>query len=548
MKIKYWALPMMAILFFLGACESEAPMNLVAPVIEDDPAELTVTIRMGTLSDTIGRNTGGDADVEGAEGTLDYSWRKNDGTIIGTTESIYYVFESVGPDTVTVFVIDSVSDKESRSAQATVILTGEAPDGYVHPATVDISGRHVGKAGDPFYFQADVDGSESDTILWYLTGDFDNPIAQGRDVELIFDNPGFPSISVHVFYQDNFVAGQTKTLTVNPADAFDDPRADVSVTPKEFQLGKSTTAHVDVHNLIGEYTLEWYEVSTGDFKGYSDHITYTPTTLGQDELECRVIVNGLMRVNGYGPVTVTPPDGPVGPRVNLISDNHRDYAPFHFTLEADTTSGDAPIVDINWYEIVDGERQALTDYWGDLYHGIKGSPDDQLFEVEVIDANGLVATDTVWERALTYYAESFGEQKALKVGPSQAVDSNGLSHVPYQTQRYYISFLMKFDVANADRADVVVEFKYADGSSWYWTIPDLNPERPSELIVHAGEALVEAGMEIKLHYLGGIYPDKCDGWDRMLYLYGDIESNKSASSEGILLVNGSSQRPIALLN
>jgi hypothetical protein len=415
---------------------------------------------------------------------------------------------------------------------------------YVHPTTVTISGPHEQQAGEDFQQNADVDGDPGYSLRWYKEGQSE-PFAWGEDITVSFDNPGFQEIKVEVYYDDVFACDKTRRLTVTPADAFDDSRVDVSMTPAEFQLGDSATGHADVHNLIGEYALEWYEVYTGGFLGYGNDITYTPAAQGEHEIECRVIMSDLMRVNGYGSVTVTPPDSPVGPSVNLGSDNYRDYAPFCFTLDADTTPGDAPIVDINWYEVIGGQRRPLTDYWGDLFHGIKGSLDDQLFEVEVIDANGLVATDSLWERALAH-GESWSEIKDLKVGPSQAVDTGSLSHTPDYPQRYYISFLMKFDVNNADRADVVVELKYPDGSSWYLTVPDLNPERPSELIVRAGEVLIEAGMEIKLHYLGAIYPDKCDGWDRISRVYGDANSNKSTPSEGVLVVTGSSQRPDGL--
>lgn len=82
----------------------------------------------------VGTETVLDVDTQGGEGILDYVWRTNDGTIVGTNESIYYTFSRVGPDTVTVWVIDEVF----QSDQMSVILTGlPGDDDPEDPETID---------------------------------------------------------------------------------------------------------------------------------------------------------------------------------------------------------------------------------------------------------------------------------------------------------------------------------------------------------------------------------------------------------------------------
>ena len=244
-------------------------------------------------------------------------------------------------------------------------------------------------------------------------------------------------------------------------------------------------------------------------------------------------------------VHVMPPIPPVGPTVDLTSDNYRDYPPFYFTLHSDIDVGDAPIVSIEYRMLTeDGWSHPIPNDNEEDYNGIVYVPGEETYSVTVTDANGLTGTDVVTLTGLEVGALSFNEEMGIWAGPGQTTDSTTLDHSPPEAMmRYYLRGLFVFDVHPDDRAPMVLEFRYSDSSSFYWTIPDLNPERPSEVLIHLGEAPIEQGMEIIIHYTGNIY-EKCNGRNEFRRLYGDRESNK-ANDEGIV-ITGSSQRPDCL--
>lgn len=90
----------------------------------DDVSPISVNAWAATPSALIGTTTLVSVDVEGGEGRLDYLWRKNDGTIVGNTQSIYYDFQSVDPDTLIIFVTDEIGQWDNDS----VVLIGQADD------------------------------------------------------------------------------------------------------------------------------------------------------------------------------------------------------------------------------------------------------------------------------------------------------------------------------------------------------------------------------------------------------------------------------------
>lgn len=88
----------------------------------DNPKPISVTATAAVPVSRVPYTTSLDADVQGGVGLIDYTWRKPDGTILGTTESIYYEVSAVGQDTVWVFAQDEIG----QWGNTFVVLTGES--------------------------------------------------------------------------------------------------------------------------------------------------------------------------------------------------------------------------------------------------------------------------------------------------------------------------------------------------------------------------------------------------------------------------------------
>jgi hypothetical protein len=426
-----------------------------------------------------------------------------------------------------------LNDSAGASLVMEDMIDAYEPEEETHPVTVDISGQHEEQAGNPFYLHADVDGieyvygSEDPAILWYMDGESE-PFNGGSDIVVTFDNPGWEYINVQVYYQDELVASQAKRLTVTPADASEDARADVWASPNEFQLGESTSLHVDVHNVIEAYfLLEWYEVATGNFLGHGRQVTYTPTTQAQHQVECRVIVNGLMRVNGFFWVTVTPPD------------------PMTVTASAAVVHGLVP----RWTSVdADAHGVGLINYvWrkGDAIIGYGESIDYNMVTVGP-DTLVVFATDEIgqYDSAMVILTGEVngGEEvvtwefcPGLQVGPN---DDFATTTTSIEVDGAYQSFIeFEWDALPSGQADAcLVEIVLPDGHRHTFRLD--KPSQWGQMVIYyeLGELRLEGAMTFNFYWLGSNKSgEKCDGWNKWHLYSGNTTVPTSKSDDAVVV-------------
>ncbi len=313
-----------------------------------------------------------------------------DSQVISTEPTALYQVNEPGEQMAEV----KVTDATGMSSETVARFIGEEPYEYIHPITVDVSaGSYEEQLGEPIAFHADVDGLDGIfgeyVIEWHYILDENVIFGTGEDLSFAFSELGIYDVMAILLKDGQAVATDVVRVLITPADVSENARVDVSASPHEFQLGESSSLHADVHNIIEEYVLEWYEVSTGNFLGYSNQVTYTPTTQGQHQVECQVIIDDWHRVSGFGQVTVTPADQPESPTVDVTATPWNSPVPFYTTLHADVRGGKPPY-EIVWYD-EQGNSIGETE---NLYRLVEelGERD---FKVRVTDSRGMTAYDIV---------------------------------------------------------------------------------------------------------------------------------------------------------
>lgn len=318
---------------------------------------------------------------------------------------------------------------------------------------------------------------------------------------------------------------------------------DISASPPQQRINEKFHFHADVR---GEHDLIQWSHSN---RNHPEPIVFGT---GQDVQQKLGFGHHLIRadvfyegaVTGWDTLTVLtlPPLTPRRPSVHLSSDCYLGQPPFYFQLRADITPGDAPITDIKWHEITeDGGRHFIANY-GDSLQAYMPIVGKRAFEVEVTDQLCMTDADTVTIVGMTMGAYSWRYVFDLKVGPSQVADVDSMyEHSPMAPMMpYHLRGLFHFGVSDENRAPLVMEIEYSDGSRWYYTIPDVNPERPSEVLVHFGEVPIEWNMKVRLHYTGSPDPAVTE-YNGLQSIYGNLEFNKQTNYD--IQVTGSRQRP-----
>lgn len=130
--------------------------------------------------------------------------------------------------------------------------------------------------------------------------------------------------------------------------------------------------------------------------------------------------------------------------------------------------------------------------------------------VTVIDSLGTAASDSAIVSVVAPNIIEACVDTDLKVGPNGRDDFEEVYFG--QTGTGNVTVAMKFDTT--ERRFVVFGLHYADGTTSYFTIPDIGTTRPSMVLVDLGQVRVEPTTTISMRWTGSPSKDleKCTQW------------------------------------